>query len=206
MKKLMMAGGFALMVVALAACSDPTSNMTAANTGEAKDEVKQEGKELKFDQDSSKVGFVGSKVTGSHDGGFKKFTGVATIEGDTLKQVEVIIDMNSIWTDDVNDDNTNLTGHLKNDDFFNVEKYPESRFVSTEIKKDGAKHVITGNLTMRDVTKSVTFDADVTLKDGKLTAKAEFKINRRDWNVNYDGKANDLIRDDVGLKLEINAG
>jgi polyisoprenoid-binding protein YceI len=202
---LALAGAFiALMATA---CSDPTANLTAANTGEAKEVTKAEGKEVSFSNENSKIGFHGAKVTGSHKGGFHKFNGKVVLDGDTVKQVEVEIDMSSVWTDDPDKPNEKLTGHLKTDDFFDVPNNPTSKFISTEIKAaDGAnKYNVTGNLTMRGVTKSIRFPATITVSDGKVTTKAEFKINRHDWKVNYKGMEDDLIKDDVGLTLDINA-
>jgi polyisoprenoid-binding protein YceI len=204
---LVLAGAFiALMATA---CSDPTANLTAANTGEAKEVTKAEGKEVSFNNENSKIRFHGAKVTGSHKGGFHKFSGKAVLgdDGKSVKQVEVEIDMSSVWTDDPDKPNEKLTGHLKTDDFFDVPNNPTSKFISTEIKAaDGAnKYNVTGNLTMRGVTKSITFPATITVNDGKVTTKAEFKINRHEWKISYKGMEDDLIKDDVGLTLDINA-
>jgi polyisoprenoid-binding protein YceI len=82
-------------------------------------------------------------------------------------------------------------GHLKSDDFFNAEKFPEINFKSTSFEKLGDnKYKITGDLTIRDVTKNVTFDATLngTLKTdrGVLAAwKATTTINRFDYNLKW---------------------
>jgi polyisoprenoid-binding protein YceI len=201
--------GLPVLLLVLAACSDPAGNVTAANVSDAKEVTKEEGKELKFSNENSKIDFRSNKaVSGGHDGGFNKFTGTVTVDGDTVKQVDVDIDMNGIWTDNDKPDEKKLTNHLKSADFFDVEKYPTAKFVTTEIKAggDGGTHTITGNLTLKEVTKSVQFPANVTNKDGKVTCKAEFKINRMDWKVEYKGAQDNLILNDVILKLDINAG
>ncbi len=205
---LLLSGTFVALM--LSACSDPTANLTAANTGDAKDVTTEQGKEVTFSNEGSKIGFLGAKVTGHHYGGFKKFSGKAVLsdDGKAVKQVEVEIDMNSIWTDDPEKDNERLTGHLKQGDFFLVEEHPTSKFISTSIEPaEGAnKFEVTGNLTMRGETKSIKFPATITVNDGKVTTKAEFKINRHDWKVSFPGMEDDLIKDDVGLTLDINAG
>jgi polyisoprenoid-binding protein YceI len=199
----------AVFAVLMAACSDPAANVTAANVSEAKEVKKEEGKELKFSNENSKIDFRSNKaVSGGHDGGFNQFTGTVTVDGDKVKQVEVNIDMNGIWTDDDKSEKPKLTNHLKSGDFFDVEKFPTAKFVTTEIKEggEGGTHTVTGNLTLKETTKSVTFPATVAYKDGKVTTKAEFKINRMDWKVEYKGAQDNLILNDVILKLEINAG
>lgn len=160
---------------------------------------------LVFGAADSKVEFVGAKVTGKHDGSFGQFTGtVNLVSGDPTKsQVKVEIDAASISAD-----NPKLTGHLKSADFFDVEKFPKARFESTSIKAGGDKgatHTVTGNLEMHGVSKSITFPASIKVEPGKATVDAEFSINRKDFGLNYPGKADDLIRDDVVIKLTIRA-
>ena len=150
----------------------------------------------------SAIGFIGSKVTGAHEGGFKQFAGTVTLPGEDLTQaaIDVTIDMNSTYSD-----NDKLTGHLLSADFFEVEKFPESTFKSTAIVKDGEGYKVTGNFTFHGVTKSITFPASLSLADGTLSAMAEFDINRFDFGVEYPGKADDLIRENVVIKLDIKA-
>ena len=192
-----------------AACSDPTANLARATTGSAAEVTRAEGKTLKFSHEGSAVEFVGSKVTGTHKGGFQAFRGTAIIsdDGSKLLQVEVEINVDSIWTDDPSATNEKLTGHLKSGDFFDAANHPKAKFVSTEIKAggEGGTHTLTGNLTMRGITKGISFPANVTLQGGKLTADAAFKVNRKDFGMKYDGKADNLIRDDVGITLKVSA-
>jgi polyisoprenoid-binding protein YceI len=153
--------------------------------------------------DESKIEFVGSKVTGKHDGGFKKFQGTAEVSGGTpeASSVEVEIDATSVWSDD-----EKLTGHLKSADFFDVEKHPTAKFVSTGIEKGAsgdATHTVAGNLTLRGETKAIKFPATITVEGDTAKVKAEFSINRKDFGVEYAGMPDDLIRDDVVIKLDL---
>lgn len=150
----------------------------------------------------SKVTFVGSKVTGSHHGGFNKFSGEITAPGAVIETagVKVEIAMDSIFTD-----TERLTGHLKSPDFFDVAKYPTATFQSTQIAKVADGYQLTGNLTLHGVTKSISFPAKITAEAAGATATAEFVIKRKDFNIVYPGKPNDLIRDEVVIHLEINA-
>jgi polyisoprenoid-binding protein YceI len=150
----------------------------------------------------SKVTFVGSKVTGSHHGGFNKFSGEITAPGAVIETagVKVEIAMDSIFTD-----TERLTGHLKSPDFFDVAKYPTATFQSTQIAKVADGYQLTGNLTLHGVTKSISFPAKITADAAGATATAEFVIKRKDFNIVYPGKPNDLIRDEVVIHLEIKA-
>ncbi len=102
-------------------------------------------------------------------------------------------------------DQDKLTSHLKSPDFFNVGKYPKATFKSTEIKEggEGGTHTVTGDLTLLATTKKITFAATIAVAEGSATGKAEFKINRQDFGIVYPGKPDDLIKDDVLLKLDL---
>ncbi len=81
-----------------------------------------------------------------------------------------------------------LDEHLKSADFFDVSEHPTSTFELTELTKDtagGATHIITGNLKLRGVEKSVSFPANVTLGKEEVKTVAEFTIARRAWGINY---------------------
>ena len=151
--------------------------------------------------DDSTVGFVGAQVTGTHDGGFKAFDGKVSVAGGSAEgsSVEVVIDTTSLWSD-----NDQLTGHLKSPDFFDVEKFPTSTFKSTSIAaNDDGTHTITGNLELHGVTKQISFPADVKVSELGWAATAEFSINRMDFEIVYPGKPDDLIRDEVLIKLDL---
>ncbi len=151
--------------------------------------------------EGSKIEFVGAKVTGSHDGGFKSFDGTVTVAGGTPEgsSVNVTIDTTSLWSD-----NEKLTGHLKSADFFDVETYPTATFKSTAITaNDEGTHTLTGNLNLHGVTKQISFPASIQVDDAGFTATAEFSLNRMDFNIKYPGKPDDLIRDEVLIKLDL---
>ena len=83
-------------------------------------------------------------------------------------------------------------------------QFPTATFRSTEIKKDGEGHTITGDLTLHGVTKRISFPATVAVTGATLSANAEFSINRQDFGINYPGMRDDLIRDLVVIKLSLN--
>src|SRR6185312_1502816 len=81
--------------------------------------------------DNTKITFVGTKRGGKHDGGFKKLTGTASLDGDlTTLKIEAVIDTNSLYSD-----NQKLTAHLKNPDFFGVKDNPKATFKTTKVEK-----------------------------------------------------------------------
>lgn len=182
----------------LAGCSNPADKTESARVSDAVETVQKvaSAKTYTISPDST-IGFVGSKVTGSHDGGFKSFNGtIAVSDGKIVPPSQVTIDMTSTWAD-----NDRLTNHLKSADFFDVEKFPTATFAVTSMSDSE----ITGNLTLHGVTKSITFKPDVTITDSEVSLKAEFDIMRFDFGIVYKGKADDLIRDEVVIKLDVKA-
>jgi polyisoprenoid-binding protein YceI len=195
-------------LIFLNACSDPASDKSKAVTGEAAQVASpataQGGQKYVITPQNSKIDFVGSKVTGSHNGSFGEFAGQIEHAG-TPEQSRVNI---TIKTDSITTDTPDLTKHLKTADFFDVAKYPEATFVSTAIKpggENGASHTVTGNLTLHGITKSITFPATINVTPDAATVESSFSINRKDFGIMYAGKTDDLIRDNVVLSLHIRA-
>jgi len=198
---------------ALAGCDDPAKNKAKAVSSEAVSASPQSASPgaaqgtvaYAFDQQSSKVSWTGSKVTGKHDGGFGTFKGTITVVDGAPEKSKVDVDIDAA---SITSDTEKLTTHLKSPDFFDVQKHPKATFVSTAVKQGGdkgASHTITGNLTIKGISKSITFPANVVVSGDQVSVDAEFAINRREYDLNYAGMPNDLIRDDVVIKLAIKA-
>lgn len=160
---------------------------------------------------SGTIGFVGSKVTGSHTGDFKKWSGSVTLAGGKAEggKLEFTVQTASVVADEGsrNDWTPKLEEHLKGADFFDTAKFPTATFTSTEIKAGGSggSHTVKGNLTLRGVTKVVSFPATIVVTGSEVSGKTEFSINRKDFGLVYAGKADDLIRDGVVLKIDVKA-
>ena len=190
----------------ISSCANPADDKPKAVTGEATSASSPTaaGEKYSITPENSKIEFVGAKVTGSHRGSFKKFSGVIDYAGAPEKsRVSITMDANSLETD-----TPDLTKHLKTADFFDVAKFPDAKFESTEIKAGGASgatHTITGNLTMHGVTKSVSFPATIAVSPGVITVESSFAINRKDFGINFAGATDNLIRDDVLLELHVKA-
>lgn len=151
---------------------------------------------------NSKVDFVASKVTRSHNGSFKQFSGKINLVPNSVPNSKVSIDID---TASVEADDPQLTGHLKTPDFFDVAKMPKASFVSTKIEPaSGGTFNVTGNLDLHGVKKSITFPANIQVAADSVSVNAEFAINRQDFGIVYAGKADDLIRDEVVMKLSLN--
>ena len=128
-----------------------------------------------------------STVTGS----FKTFAGAAYSDGDSFENAdaEFTLDVDSIDTNQEQRDQ-----HLKAEDFFNAAEYPKITFKSTSFTKTGGSdYKLTGDLTVKDVTKPVTLDVEYggTAVDFYGNTKAGFevtgKINRKDYNLSWGG-------------------
>lgn len=194
----------------LAACADPAKDKTKAVTTTSNSQtatVRQtKGEAVAINNENSKLLFTGSKVTGKHEGGFNKFSGNIDLVNSKPEesQVAVDIEMSSVFSD-----SDGLTKHLQTGDFFEVEKFPKASLVSTKIIADSAKgadnYTVTADLEIRGSKKSITFPAKITVSATEVAVDSEFAINRKDFGIVYAGKADDLIRDDVVIKLNIKA-
>jgi polyisoprenoid-binding protein YceI len=158
-----------------------------------------------FSQDGSKIEFVGAKVTRKHDGAFKTFSGKIQAPDGKVERAAIVteIDIASLTVDE-----PKLANHLKTADFLDAEKFPKAVFVSTAVTpggENGATHTITGNLTLHGVMKSITFPAKIQISGDSANADAEFAINRKDFGIVYPGMPDDLIKDEVLIKLSIRA-
>jgi polyisoprenoid-binding protein YceI len=158
-----------------------------------KEEVKVEETTIvnNVDLTASVMTWKGTKPTGSHDGTVSFLSGGMVVENGVLKEGEFVIDMNTIKNLDMvgSEGAGKIEKHLKAPDFFDVTLYPTSKFVITSALEVEGSLAVTGNLTIKDVTKSITIPASVSTEDGVTTFKSElFNIDRADFNVKYGSK------------------
>jgi polyisoprenoid-binding protein YceI len=190
-------------------CADPAANKPKASVANAAPEVTSSQaaatEKLAITPENSKVEFVAAKVTRSHNGSFKQVTGSIDLVPNSIPDSRVTIE---IQTNSVATDEAELTKHLQTPDFFDVAKYPRATFVSTKIEpaiKAGTTHEVTGNFDLHGVKKSITFPATIHVTPESVTVDAEFSINRKDFGIVFQNKADDLIRDGVVIKLTVKA-
>lgn len=139
----------------------------------------------------SKITWKGTKPTGAHNGTVNLERGSLTVEEGILKAGEFIIDMKSIVCEDLKagDGKEDFEGHLKNADFFDVTKFPTAKFIVSSSEKKDDKLLVTGNLTIKDVTKSITIPATISETDSITTFKSDvFKVDRTDFGIQYKSK------------------
>jgi polyisoprenoid-binding protein YceI len=156
----------------------------------------------RIDDKNSKIEFVGAKVTRKHPGSFGGFRGTILLEdGDPAKgRVKLEIDMPTLSVDE-----PKLTGHLKTADFFDVDRFPRTTFVSSSVQAAAGAYSVTGNLNLHGISKSITFPAAIKVSGGFVDAYSEFAINRKDFGIVYPGAPDDLIKDDVLIKFLVHA-
>lgn len=161
----------------------------------------------------SRIGFVArhamvTKVRGSFD----EFEGRGHFDADdpARSSLEVTIKAASIDTR-----NADRDGHLRSNDFFDMQAYPEIRYVSTSVAQlDGTTYRVTGDLTIKEVTKPVTIDFEYTgsavdpFGNQRLGLEGSVTVNRRDWGVNWNAALEAggvLVSEKVVLEFEVSA-
>ena len=167
--------------------------------------------DYQIDPAHTRIGFTArhamvTKVRGS----FGEFRGTAHIDADaSLSSTEIVIATNSFTTGQEQRD-----GHVQGDDFLAVNVYPEITFRSTSVEQDGDTYNITGDLTIRDVTQSVTVPFEFTglAKDPFGNIRAGFEgattINRKDWGITFNAALETggvLVSDKIGLEFDVSA-
>lgn len=164
-----------------------------------------EKKPIKTEQ--SKLVWKGYKVTGSHDGTINIKSGSLTFEGDKLTGGEFVVDMPSLISLDAQGGmKDRLEGHLKNDDFFGVDKHPTSTLVFKKVEAAGKnRYTVTGDLTIKGITKSNTFT--ISIYGSKATAN--LKVDRTLYDIKFrsgsyfDNLQDNLIYDEFDLVADL---
>jgi len=149
-----------------------------------------------------------------HTGTMGVKTGVLYVDAGSFNG-EIVIDMNQVRLVSLGGgkagNESRLETHLKSGDFFDVTKYPTATFIITQATKDEVldTYVLTGSLTMKDITHEISFPAQVFEQYGKLHLTAQLEIDRTQWNITFgsanffDSLAENAIGDTVGLSLDL---
>jgi polyisoprenoid-binding protein YceI len=202
-------------VVLFSACKQSTQKAGEATEVKA---ASAEAVTYAIDKSASTVKWEGAKLTETvHTGTVGITEGSLSARQGKLEAGNFAIDMNSITNSDLTDTAyaNKLMGHLKSADFFQTDSFPTARFeisgVEAATSPDSAK--VTGNLTLKGVTKSISFPAKVSLSDSTVDASARITINRNDWGVIWGGTQtdkkikdylkNNLIKDDISFDVAL---
>ena len=167
---------------------------------------------LGVDTSASTVTWKGYKVTGSHEGTIDLQRGDLNFSNGVLTGGSFTIDMSTIAATDITGEYAQkLEGHLKSPDFFGVEKFPTAKFIITNVASRGTagEYRVTGDLTIKETSKQVKFNAVVTEEMGKYVATADLKLDRTEFDVRYgsgsffDNLGDKTIYDefDLGIRL-----
>lgn len=165
---------------------------------------------------TGQLNWTASKVGGQHLGTVEMLGGEISIKGNEVLSGHFEVDMNSIANIDLDEEGQGkLVGHLKSPDFFNVEEFPEARFeVTSTSPAEGqamATHNVTGNLTIKGISKSVSIPVNISFVGDKLlVATPAFTIDRTEWDIKYRSgligtAADKVIHDEVSLVVTFEA-
>lgn len=158
------------------------------------------------DASSSKIKWTGYHLAKSYEhwGNVSIKSGTVEMFGGKVSGGEIIIDMTSISNGDLDDakENAKLVKHLKSNDFFGVKKYAESSLKIKSGESNGDKHTITADLTIRGITKEITFEATQTESEESLFFKASLDVDRTAHEVMYGWKLENAILSNT-FKLDI---
>lgn len=164
----------------------------------------------KVDTNASTVKWTAAKVTGTHFGKVPVKMGTLNVEKNKLTGASFEVNMAGLTVED-GGGNERLRGHLTNDDFFATDKHPTATFKSTKVtaKDKLGNYTVVGDMTIKNITKSITFDANVVIAAGKATGKATVKLDRTDYDIKFrSGKffpdlGDKLIYDEFTLEVNL---
>jgi polyisoprenoid-binding protein YceI len=186
----------AMLTLAIAACEKAPKG-DEAKIAEKEEAVAATGTTFAVDTSRSWIKFTGNGVGKNHPGRFKLNYGAVAVANDSISGGAFVINIRSMQMEQKGKDiETKLRPHLLSGDFFDAEKFGTAGFEITNVvpykPKDGEKslveganYYVSGNLTIKEVTKNISFPARVDLDGNALKTKANFDIDRRQWQMNY---------------------
>ena len=166
------------------------------------------GDTIRIDLSKSNIHWKGTKMRGAgkHEGEIKLKSGYLITENNQLVNGNFVVDMSTIGVTDIPEHEpvpkNNLNNHLKSSDFFDVEKFTTSEFHITSVKQITSDSLlVSGNLTLKDITKNIEFGAKY---QGKFF-QTKFKFDRFQWNIAYEGNFADktLVDKDIEIKIKL---
>lgn len=159
------------------------------------------------------IGFVArhamvTKVRGN----FNEFVGTGYFDAEDPSKSNLQL---TIKVDSIDTRNSDRDNHLRTNDFFDMANYPEITFVSTAVTKtDDDEYEVTGDLTIKDTTRSVTIELELSgpamdpFENQRIGLEGELKVNRKDWGLNWNAPlaaGGVLVSEKVTLEFEVSA-
>jgi polyisoprenoid-binding protein YceI len=215
----MITAGVLLTGILFSSCADAPKGDKATIT-DAKATAAAAGQTFTVDTTTSKVRFTGNGVGKNHPGNFKLSSGTVALANDQITGGQFLINVASMNVEEQGDMfQTKLKGHLLSGDFFDAAKFGTAKFEITKVEPyattsgdtsviEGANFNISGNLTIKDATKNITFPARVDLDGNTLKAKGNFDIDRTQWKMNYGNDktlGDKFISETVNIELDLEA-
>lgn len=166
---------------------------------------------FQVDPTMTQVLWTGKKVGGQHNGKISVENGNLILIGKNIKAGQIVIDMNSITCDDIKDakSNSDLVGHLKNEDFFNVGQHPKATLDIISGVRTGKVLKLMGTLTIKGISNPVSFQMAVKSEDGSgMIAGGKLVFDRTKYDVKYGSTlfgaaADKAIDNDVKLDISL---
>lgn len=201
------------------ACSDAPQGDKAIIT-EKQQASETTGLTFMADTAASRIRFTGNGVGKNHPGIFHLSSGNVAVAGNQITGGEFTINIRSMELEEKGGMfDEKLRPHLMSSDFFDADKFGTARFEITNVQPykasandtsivEGANYNISGNFTLKNVTKNIAFPARVDLDDNTLKAKGNFDIDRRQWQMNYGNDktlGDKFISETVNIELDLQA-
>jgi polyisoprenoid-binding protein YceI len=200
-----------------AASCNNSPNADDAGAGDALATQEATGATLNVDLAASTIAWIGSKPIGKqHNGTIGLKEGTLSIENNTLTGGNFVLDFNTLTPlDQDSTGNAKLKGHLLAPDFLDATQFPEGSFQivsvtagvdTATVTNKAATHMVSGNLTLKGVTKSISFPAQIHASAEHATATATFNIDRTQWGINYESDASlkdKFINNEINFTVNI---
>jgi polyisoprenoid-binding protein YceI len=174
--------------------------------------TKPKAETFQVDTTKSVIHWVGKTIVDrKHTGTLHLSKGSLILDGNKVTGGDFTLNMSTIKVTDLPAERApNLERHLKDEDFFDVTKFPQGSFKITKVTYNGNTATITGNLTLKNITKSITFPATVQRTGDTVTASAKgVKFNRTEFDVKhrsgnfFSGLGDRAIEDDIVIDIEL---
>ena len=204
----------------LLSCGEEAPSGDNATITDEQQAADAQGQNYAVDTTDSRIRFVGHGVGKNHPGTFRISSGSVSVANNQITGGSFIIPINSMDMEQEGDMiDGKLRPHLMSGDFFDAEKFGNARFEITNVVPyeqndsdtsivDGANFRISGNFTLKDVTKNISFPARIDLDGNTLQAKGNFDIDRTQWQMNYrsdKSQGDKFISEKVNIELDLKA-